>query len=52
MRNSLHWWALQNKLITVTASDYVLYTPHFHLKMGKNSFSETMCGFLTADDRQ
>jgi hypothetical protein len=41
---SLHRWALQNKPLTVTTSDYVLPT-HFHLKTVKISFSEILWDF-------
>jgi len=54
MRNCLHWWALQNKPATATASEYVLPTPpsFFHLKTEKISFSETLWGVLISAERQ
>lgn len=48
MRNSLHWWALQNKPVTATASEYVLPTS-LPYEDGENL---VLVGFLTSDELQ
>jgi hypothetical protein len=51
MRNSLHWCALQNKPVILTASEYVLPTP-LPFEDRDNFVLRNLVGFLTSDEQQ